>query len=116
MYQVEFPYRYQLSRTNNGLVIPISSSRGTKMERTETKIDTGAECCLFRREIGEALEIEIERGLPKTFATLTGSLIGYGHEVMLQSFDITFQSFVYFAKVYDLPRNLLGSVGWLRNV
>jgi hypothetical protein len=116
MYQLEFPYRYQLTRSKHGLVIPVGLSRGALLERTEAKIDTGAEYCLFSREIGEALEIEIESGLPQTFSTLTGSLAGYGHEVTLQSFDLTFSSFVYFAKDYGLQRNLLGSIGWLRKV
>lgn len=69
----------------------------------------------LRREIGEALEIDIESGLPKTFSALAGAIEAYGHEVILQSFDFSFQSFVYFAKEYELPRNLLGSIGWLRN-
>ncbi|MGH9755458.1 MAG: hypothetical protein ACREA2_21985 [Blastocatellia bacterium] len=34
----------------------------------------------------------------------------------MQSFDFSFQSLVYFAKEYELPRNLLGSIGWLRNL
>jgi hypothetical protein len=116
MHQLDFSYRYSFTRTKSGLTIPVSLSRGALIEKTEAKIDTGSEYCLFRREIGEALEIEIESGLPRTFSTLTGSLDAYGHEVTLQSFDLAFQSFVYFAKEYGLPRNLLGSVGWLRNL
>lgn len=59
--------------------------------------------------------MEIESGLPKTFSTLTGSIEAFGHEVTLQSFEFIFQSYVYFAKEYGLPRNLLGSIGWLRH-
>ncbi len=116
MPQLEFSLSYEFKRTKSGLMIPVSLSWGGLTEKTEAKADTGAECCLFRREIGEALGIEIETGTRRRFSTLTGSLVGYGHEVTLQSFDLSFQSFVYFAGEYDLPRNLLGSIGWFRNI
>jgi hypothetical protein len=116
MYQLNFRMLYNYTRTKDGITIPVSLSYGGISERAQAKVDTGAENCLFRREIGEALEIDIESGLPKTFSVLTGTVEAYGHEVILQSFDFSFQSFVYFAKDYELPRNLLGSIGWLRNL
>ena len=116
MHSVNFQLLYRYTRTKDGITIPVSLGWGGLVERTQAKIDTGAENCLFRREIGEALGIEIKSGLFKTFGTLTGTIPGYGHEVQLQSFDLSFQSFVYFAEDYDLPRNLLGSIGWLRNL
>jgi hypothetical protein len=115
MHQLNFPLLYHFTRTKDGITIPVSLGQGTLIAQTVAKIDTGAEYCLFRREIGEALELEIESGLPKNFATLTGTIEAFGHQVTLQSFEFTFQSFVYFAKEYQLLRNLLGSVGWLRN-
>jgi hypothetical protein len=116
MYQLNFQTLCNYTRTNDRITIPVSLSRGGISERAQAKVDTGAENCLFRREIGEALEIDVESGLPKTFSTLAGTIEAYGHEVILQSFDFSFQSFVYFAKEYELPRNLLGSIGWLRNL
>jgi hypothetical protein len=116
MHQLNFHLRYLYNRTKEGITIPVTLSWGERFEKAQAKMDSGAENCLFRREIGEALNIDIESGLPKTFSTLTGSIAAYGHEVTLQSFDLSFQSFVYFAKEYDLPRNLLGSIGWLRNL
>jgi hypothetical protein len=47
---------------------------------------------------------------------LAGGLDAFGHNVTLQTGDIAFQSFVYFAKYPNLPRNLLGRRGWLRNL
>jgi hypothetical protein len=116
MHQLSFQLLYRYTRTKDGITIPVSLSRGGLYEKAQAKVDTGAENCLFRREIGEALGIDIESGLPKTFSALTGTLDAYGHEVILQSFDLAFQSFVYFAREYELPRNLLGSVGWFRNL
>ena len=40
----------------------------------------------------------------------------FGHEVTLETFDLSFQSFVCFAKYPGLRRNLLGSVDWFRNL
>ena len=116
MHDLNFQLLYRFARTREGITIPVSLGWGGLIERAQAKIDTGAENCLFRREIGEALGIEIESGLFKTFSTLTGTIPAYGHEVQLQSFDLSFQSFVYFAESYDLPRNLLGSIGWFRNL
>lgn len=44
------------------------------------------------------------------------SLEAYGHYLTLQTFELTFESLVYFAKYPGLPRNLLGRTGWLRNL
>lgn len=115
MHQLSFPLRYQFTRTKDGLMIPVSLSSGLLYEQTMAKVDTGAEHCLFRREIAEMLTLDVESGLPKTFRTLTGTLAAFGHDVTLQSFGFTIQSHVYFAKAYDLPRNLLGSIGWLQH-
>jgi hypothetical protein len=40
----------------------------------------------------------------------------YGHEIVLQTGELTFQSTVYFAKYPGLPRNFLGRRGWLRQI
>ncbi|MCI0489031.1 MAG: hypothetical protein L0229_20760 [Blastocatellia bacterium] len=116
MHQISYSICHRYTRTNHGITIRVSLGRGGFIEPAEAKVDTGAEYCLFSREIGEALHIDIESGLPKTFGTLTGTLEAFGHEVTLQSFHLCFQSFVYFAKEKGLPRNLLGSIGWLRNL
>ncbi|MFN0108030.1 MAG: hypothetical protein ACKVZH_04185 [Blastocatellia bacterium] len=47
---------------------------------------------------------------------MAGSLDAFGHEVTLQTGEIAFQSVVYFAKYPNVPRNLLGRQGWLRNL
>lgn len=115
MHQLSFPLRYQFTRTKDGLMIPVSLQSGSLHEQTMAKVDTGAEHCLFRREIAEMLALNVKSGLPKTFRTLTGTIEAFGHEITLQSFGFTLHSHVYFAKDYELPRNLLGSIGWLQH-
>lgn len=79
-------------------------------------IDTGATACLFQREVGETLGLDIEAGLPTRFSTLTGPLPAFGHEVTMQVVGLTYQTTVYFAEHYGLPRNLLGKFGWLQQI
>jgi len=79
-------------------------------------VDPGAAVCLFSHEVGLKLGIPIEQGIPIRLGGLTGTLEAYGHEVILQTGNIAFQSLVYFAKYPGLQRNLLGRRGWLRNL
>jgi hypothetical protein len=63
------------------------------------------------------LGIEVESGYRKELSTLTsGGLIAYGHSVSLQILGLEFDSYVYFAAEYGLPRNILGREGWLRKM
>ncbi len=62
------------------------------------------------------MEVEIETGTPKTLSTLTGRLRAFGHEMVLQTLGLEFQTFVYFAKSYEVRRNILGRQGWLQLV
>jgi len=65
----------------------------------QAKIDTGGQVCLFMREIGETLGIDIETGHRHSFNTLAGSLTAYGHTVRLQTLGLEFDSLVYFPAV-----------------
>jgi hypothetical protein len=62
------------------------------------------------------LGLDIERGIHQPMGSLTGTLDTFGHEVTIQTFDLAFQSIIYFAKYPGLPRNLLGRIGWLRHL
>lgn len=100
----------------SSIVIPTILVVGDNKVLVSAKIDTGAEVCLFRYEAGAALGISVHDGIPKTLKTLAGSLEAYGHEVIIQTVELAFQSIVYFAKYPGLPRNILGRQGWLRNI
>ena len=98
----------------NGISQGVTLRYQGKPLRIEAKVDPGAAVCLFKREVGEKLGIPIEQGEPITLETLNGSLEAFGHEVVLQTGDLVFESIVYFAKYPGLRRNLLGRQGWLR--
>ena len=99
-----------------GITFPTLISYGGKTLRASAKVDCGADVCLFSREIGEELGLQVEQGIPKTLNLLNSSLEAFGHEVVIQTSDLIFQSVIYFAKYPGLPRNILGRQGWLRNI
>jgi len=113
-YQLDFQIHYRYETTRDGIALPIVLSSGGRVTDCWAKLDTGAEYCLFQRSVAELIDLEVEKGEPKRLSTLTGSLLAYGHTVTLQTFDLAFDSLVYFAADYDIPRNLLGRHGWLQ--
>lgn len=114
--QITFTEELYYSDDPSGIAIPIIISYGDIIIRDSAKVDTGAEVCLFKYDLAEQLEIQLESGIPKMLNTLTGSLEAFGHEVIIQTGDLSFRSFVYFAKYPGLPRNILGRQGRLRNL
>ncbi len=113
-FQLSFSRREKYSSLSIGINIETTLRVGELFIDCEAKVDTGAEVCLFQRVIGEALEIPIENGVKKRLETLTGTLTAYGHEVILETLGVQFQTMVYFAEGDDVRRNLLGRQGWLQ--
>jgi hypothetical protein len=116
MTQLTFEQEHRYPDDEEGISISIKLTYGDKTLRVDAKVDPGAAVCLFSHEVGLKLGVPIEQGIPKRLGGLAGWLDAFGHEVTLQTGEIAFQSFVYFAKHPDLPRNLLGRQGWLRNL
>jgi hypothetical protein len=116
MTQLTFEQEHRYPDDEEGISISIKLTYGDETLRVDAKVDPGAAVCLFSHEIGLKLGVPIEQGIPIKLGGLTSSLDAFGHEVTLQTGEIAFQSTVYFAKYPDLPRNLLGRQGWLRNL
>lgn len=116
MTQLTFEQEHRYPDDEEGISISIKLTHGDKTLRVDAKVDPGAAVCLFSHEVGLKLGIPIEQGIPIKLGGLAGSLDAFGHDVTLQTGNIAFQSFVYFAKYPNLPRNLLGRQGWLRNL
>ncbi len=114
--QLSFTEEYHYADDPSGITLTVTLSYGDESVRVFAKVDSGAECCIFSLEDGLNLGIPVEEGIPKVFSTLGGPLEAYGHEVVIQTGDIAFQSLVYFARHPGLLRNLLGRQGWLRNL
>ncbi|MGH9766714.1 MAG: hypothetical protein ACREAB_04700 [Blastocatellia bacterium] len=115
-FQLEFSHRHKYEFLETGIPLEVILKYGGKEIQSAAKVDPGAQCCLFSREIGELLGIDVASGIRREFATLTGALIAFGHEVTLGTLGELFDTTVYFAEEYELPRNLLGRQGWLQLV
>jgi hypothetical protein len=115
-YPLIFTTRAEYSPQESGLTIEVTLQLGEETVVARAKIDTGAQVCLFQREIGEQLGLNIESGHRCIIDTLAGSLLAYGHFIRLHTLGLEFDSIIYFAANPGLPRNLLGREGWLQKV
>src|SRR5262245_11610696 len=112
-----FEITYVYADSTEGIAIPVALFSAKGMYNTWAKVDSGAEVCLFSNEIGLRLGLDVERGIPKLLGSTGGTTIeSYGHEVTIQTFGIAISSTIYFAKYPGITRNLLGRLGWLRNL
>lgn len=101
---------------DGGILLYVTLSHAGLRATAEAVVDSGGSVCLFGREIGVALGLDVETGIPNRLFSLGGPIDCFGHEVTLETVGLTFQSIVYFAKHPNLPRNILGRQGWLRNL
>jgi len=96
--------------------LPVTLNSGGEQVRADAFVDTGAPCCVFKRELAVSLGIDVEAGAPVHFGTVTGGFDAYGHTLTLETLGYSFDGAVYFAAHERLPRNVLGRRGWLDRV
>jgi hypothetical protein len=113
-YSLEFDYKHEYSDVEEGIPIPVELSYGKESMRVTAKLDSGSDVCLFSREIGEKLGIDVESGDKLRLSSMNGFLDSYGHEVEVEISGVSFSAVVYFAKDEGLVRNLLGRRGAIR--
>jgi hypothetical protein len=113
-FQLNFSQRHKYDSLESGITIETTLHHGDLEITCEAKIDTGSQLCLFEREIGEYLGVEVESGLKVELATLAGTLTAFGHEITLETLGLTFDTFVYFPLSHSIQRNILGRQGWLQ--
>jgi hypothetical protein len=82
----------------------------------EAKVDTGASLCIFARDLGEQLGLDIESGMRQLVGTMTGTFVVYLHEVNLSVASFAFSAFVGFAEDAGFQRNVLGRRGFLEHI
>jgi hypothetical protein len=116
MKRLNFDEEHHYKDDDDGIPILVKLTYGGTSIEVTAKVDTGSAVCLFSHEDGLDLGVPVEEGIPTRLGGMAGSLDAFGHEVTMQTGAIAFQSFVYFAKYPNLPRNLLGRQGWLRNL
>ncbi len=101
------------AQSTDGITVPIELTAGQRTVRLLAKVDTGASFCIFARDYGEQLGLNIEGGDRITVHTANSEFQAYGHEVSIACFDWQFNSVVYFAAP-EIQRNVLGRRGWLQ--
>jgi hypothetical protein len=99
-----------------GITLPVRLSNGAGFVDLLAKLDTGASCCIFQRNYADSLGIDVEAGEEEKIGTANSSFIAYGHEVSIIALDFKFDATVYFAKDYEITRNVLGRQGWLNQI
>lgn len=116
-YRLTFSKSHKYDPGDNSITVPVTLSVGQEVIDFPAKIDTGSVFCIFQREYGEALSLNIESGIPERVGTVTGSSFQtYGHEVSLSVLGFQFDVIVYFASDYGFRRNVLGRRGWIQQV
>lgn len=113
-FQLNFNRRHSYQYLETGISLETILLYAGNEHKCEAKVDCGAQYCLFSREIGDTLGVDVEKGLSRHFGTLTGKLVAFGHEVRMGTLGFYFDTTVYFARDPGLPRNLLGRHGWLQ--
>ena len=104
-------FRYDLRRS--GITVPVKLAWSGRRIELKAKVDTGSSACIFARNYGEDLGLEIENGRPQRFETATGGFLTYGHEVTLSVFEFELVTTVYFVADHAISRSVLGRQGWL---
>jgi hypothetical protein len=116
MHSIGFQAQYNYGNEPFGITVPIELGYGRNRVRLTAKIDTGAEFCLFQREFGEALGIDVETGERKELRTANSTFVAFGHEVSLRVLGFDFSLVAYFPLDSRIHRSLLGRQGWLLQV
>jgi hypothetical protein len=110
---LSFNALHKYDPSHDGITVPIILSNTKEHVKILAKVDTGATYCIFQREHGEALGIDIESGQRMRISTVTKPFLTYGHNLTLSVLGYQFDVTVYFSSDLGFPRNVLGRRGWL---
>ncbi|HEX5085649.1 MAG TPA: hypothetical protein VFY40_26745 [Blastocatellia bacterium] len=113
---LSFNTLFQYDTRRSGITLPVRLEWGGKRTEFKAKFDSGSSACIFARNYGEDLELDIENGSPQRFETVTGGFLTYGHEVTLTTPGVDLITTVYFAADDAYSRNVLGRQGWLDRI
>jgi len=115
-YQMSFATLVQYDPGQPSITVAVTLSLSQDRITCEAKIDTGASLCIFARDLGEQLGLEIESGMRQLVGTVTGTFVVYLHEVNLSVAGLECSAFVGFAEDEGFRRNVLGRRGFLEQI
>ena len=110
---------FNYKKLPNGLLRPlirieVSSAKTVDGIPCEVLVDSGADFCILKAEIGEILGLDIKSGQESPYRGINGTeSVGYAHTVWLSVKDIWFSAKVVFS--YEIPKGghqVVGQVGF----
>lgn len=107
-------YSYDL--TKSSINLPVKLKLGENEIDFVASLDTGATFCIFERLFGEELGLIVEQGHKTFIRTALGKFTAYGHTVVINILDYSFEAVVYFAENESFTHNVLGRNGFLNKV
>jgi hypothetical protein len=116
-YQLSFATLVQYDPGQPSITVAVTLSLSQDHHiNCEAKVDTGASLCIFARDLGEQLGLEVESGMRQLVGTVTGTFVVYLHEVNLSVAGLECSAFVGFAEDEGFRRNVLGRRGFLEQI
>ena len=115
-YQLSFTELVNYDAGQPSITVPITLSVGQARVDCDAKVDTGSSNCIFARNLGEELGLDIETGLRLLVGTVTGTFVAYLHEVNLSLASFEFSGLVGFAEDQEFRRNVLGRRGFVEQI
>ncbi len=79
-YQMSFATLVQYDPGQPSITVTVTLSLSQDHINCEAKVDTGASLCIFARDLGEQLGLEIESGMRQLVGTVTGTFVVYLHK------------------------------------
>ncbi|MEO8433931.1 MAG: aspartyl protease family protein [Pyrinomonadaceae bacterium] len=115
-FQLSFRELVNYDAGRPSITVPITLSVSQTRVDCDAKIDTGSSNCIFARNLGEELGLDIETGLRLLVGTVTGNFVAYLHEVNLSLASFEFSGLVGFAEDREFRRNVLGRRGFVEQI
>jgi len=115
-YSLDFSELHTYDPGEPGITVPVLLRSGTVEVLVEAKLDTGATFCIFERQWGEELGLNIESGHREMIGTPMGAFRAFGHPLTLSVLEFDFDITAYFAADESFNRNVLGRHGFLDRI
>jgi hypothetical protein len=115
-YRLFFTELVNYDAGQTSITLPVTLSVSQARVDCDAKVDTGSSNCIFARNLGEELGLDIENGLRLPVGTVTGTFVAYLHEVNLSLASFEFSGLVGFAQDKEFRRNVLGRRGFIEQM
>jgi hypothetical protein len=115
-YYLSFTELVSYDPGQSSITVAVTLSLSHDRISCEAKVDTGASLCIFARDLGEKLGLDIESGIRQLVGTVTGNFVVYLHEVNLSVAGFAFSALAGFAEDEGFRRNVLGRRGFLEQI